>query len=111
MTPLHARKPLPSSEAGARIRNLVEQVTQHPGTAVVISNGDTKESAVLVDTRHYELLVHKASRAGAQNGAAGEPFRLAGSLEILVSDEELEAGIAAERARQADLAAAKFNDL
>lgn len=109
MTPLHARKPLPSSEAGARIRNLVEQVTQHPGTAVVISNGDSKDSAVLVDTRHYELLMHRAGRAG--NLENGEPFRLAGSIEILVSDEELEAGIAAERRRQAELAAAKFKDL
>ncbi|HEV3051916.1 MAG TPA: hypothetical protein VGX50_16530 [Longimicrobium sp.] len=109
MTPLHARKPLPSHEAGARIHNLVEQVTQHPGTAVVISNGDSNDSAVLVDTRHYELLVHRAGRAA--NAEAGEPFRLAGSIEILVSDEELEAGIAAERRRQADLAAAKFKDL
>jgi hypothetical protein len=111
MTPLHARKPLPSSEAGARIYNLVEQVTRSPGTAVLIANGDSKESAVLVDTRHYELLVHQASRGAAAAPVLREPFRLAGSMEILVSDDELEAGITAERSRQADLMAAKFRNL
>jgi hypothetical protein len=37
-----------------------------------------------------------------------EPFRLAGSMELLVSAEELEAGIAAERERQAELFEAKM---
>ena len=37
-----------------------------------------------------------------------KPFRIAGSLKILVSDDELEAGIAAARARQAELFRAKM---
>ena len=43
-----------------------------------------------------------------EDGEPQEPFRLAGSMELLVSDEELEAGIAAERKRQAELFEAKM---
>lgn len=111
MTPLHARKPLPSSEAGTCISKLVEDVTQNPGKAVVIANGGSKDSAVLVETLHYEVLTHRAGKKNGTGLTPGEPFRLAGSMEILVSDDELEAGIAGDRRRQADLAAAKFNDL
>lgn len=111
MPPLHAQKPLAAAEAGASISRLIEQVTRDPGKAVVIANENSEASAVLVDTLHYELLTHRAKQNSAIDFTPGEPFRLAGSMEILVSDDELEAGIAAERRRQAELAAAKFADL
>lgn len=111
MPPLHARTPLPSAEAGDCIYKLVEEVTQNPGKAVVIANGGSNDSAVLVETLHYEVLTHRAGKKNGTGFMPGEPFRLAGSMEILVSDDDLEAGIAADRRRQADLAAAKFSDL
>jgi hypothetical protein len=49
-----------------------------------------------------------ANKADQHAAAEAEPFRLAGSLKILVSDEELEAGIAEERRRQAELFEAKL---
>lgn len=63
---------------------------------------------MLVDATHYELLLHKADLV---DHPPGEPFRAAGSIRLLVTPEELEAGIASERRRQAELAAAKFKDL
>jgi hypothetical protein len=40
-----------------------------------------------------------------------EPFRVAGSLRVLVSDEELEAGIAEARRHQAELFEAKMRSI
>lgn len=108
MVYLNGRKPLFVSEARARFSELVEQVMDKPGTAVFIGHRDRAGSAVLIDGVHYQLLVEKAKIV---DSPPGEPFRLAGSIKILVSDEELEQGIAEERRRQAELAAAKFNDL
>lgn len=47
------------------------------------------------------------------NGQAeeAEPFRIVGSLKLLVSPEELEAGIAEERRRQAVLSEAKMRSI
>lgn len=42
---------------------------------------------------------------------AVEPFNVVGSLKILVSDEELEAGIAEARRRQAELFEAKMRSI
>lgn len=108
MVNVNGRKPLLVSEARARFSELVEEVMDQPGTAVFIGHRDRTGSAVLVDGVHYRLLLEKAKIA---DSPPGEPFRLAGSIKILVSDEELEQGIAMERQRQAELAAAKFDDL
>jgi prevent-host-death family protein len=105
---LNGHRPLLVSEARARFSELIEQVMAQPGTTVVIGHRDRQRSAVLVDAAHYQLLLEKAKIV---DSPPGEPFRLAGSIEILVSDNELEAGIAAERRKQAELAAAKFSDL
>ena len=47
------------------------------------------------------------------DGAAEEvePFSMVGSLKVLVSDEELEAGIAEARRRQAELFEAKMRSI
>lgn len=108
MPGMNGRKPLLVSEARARFSELVEQVMDAPGSTVVIGHRDRKGSAVLVDACHYQLLLAKAEIA---DNPPGEPFRLAGSMKLLVPPDELEGGIAAERRRQADLAAAKFADL
>jgi prevent-host-death family protein len=108
MPSVNTRKPLLVSEARARFSELVEQVMEQPGTAVHIGHRGRKGSVVLVDALHYQLLVERA-RVAEQTW--GNHFRLAGSMEVLVSDEELEAGIAEDRRAQAELAAAKFNDL
>lgn len=96
------------SEARARFSELVEQVMEQPGTAVHIGHRGRKGSVVLVDARHYQLLVERARVA---EHSWGTRFRLAGSMEILVSDDDLQAGIAAERRAQDDRAAAKLSDL
>lgn len=108
MPTANTKKPLLVSEARARFSELVEQVMEQPGTAVHIGHRGRKGSVVLVDALHYQLLVERAKVA---EQTWGNHFRLAGSIEILVSDEELEAGIAADRRAQADRAAAKFSDL
>lgn len=108
MSVVNGRKPLLVSEARARFSELVEQVMEEPGSTVVIGHRDRKGSAVLVDARHYELLLAKAEIV---DNPPGEPFRLAGSMKLLVPADELEASISAERGRQAELAAAKFGDL
>lgn len=108
MPSANGRKPLLVSEARARFSELVEQVMEQPGTAVHIGHRGRKGSVVLVDALHYQLLVEKAKMT---DQTWGNHFRLAGSMEILVSDEELEQGIASERRKQAELAAAKFDDL
>jgi hypothetical protein len=108
MSQIGAPTPLLASEARARFSELLEQVTKHPGNAVRIGHRHRKASAVLIDAGHYELLLAKAEIV---DHPVGEPFRLAGSMKLLVSPDELEAGIATERRRQAELAAAKFADL
>lgn len=108
MVKFSARKKLLASEARAKFSSLLEEVSGHPGRAIYISRRDRKDAAVLVDAAHYELLMHKADLVDHPHG---EPFQIVGSLKVLVSDDELEAGIAADRRRQAELAAAKFNDL
>jgi prevent-host-death family protein len=108
MPSVNTKKPLLVSEARARFSELVEQVMEQPGTAVHIGHRGRKGSVVLVDALHYQLLVERAKVA---EQTWGNHFRLAGSIEILVSDEDLEAGIAADRHAQAELSAAKFSDL
>ena len=108
MPKLNTPKSLLASEAGACMPALVVQVTERPGTTVVIDDDGASGSAVLVDAVHYQLLMEKAKLS---DGTAGKPFSIVGSIEILVSDEELEQGIAARRREQAQLAAAKFADI
>jgi prevent-host-death family protein len=108
MVRLSPRKKLLASEARAKFSSLLEEVSGHPGRAIYIARRDRKDAAVLVDAAHYELLMHKADLV---DHPPGEPFQVVGSLKVLVPDDELEAGIAAERWRQARLAAAKFDDL
>lgn len=108
MAKLNRPKPLLVSEAAARMPALVDRVTEHPGETVVIGNGGPGGAAVLVDSGHYQLLVEKARTA---DRSAGMPFNIVGSLQILVSDEELEEGIAARRRDQGSRAAAKLADL
>ncbi|HEX6373601.1 MAG TPA: type II toxin-antitoxin system Phd/YefM family antitoxin [Longimicrobium sp.] len=108
MVELSSHKKLLASEARAKFSSLLEEVSVHPGRAIYIARRDHKDAAVLVDAAHYEVLMRKAELV---DHPPGEPFRLAGSMRLLVSPDELEAGIAAERRRQAELAAAKFNNL
>ena len=108
MVNLSPRKELLASEARARFSSLLEEVSSHPGTAIFIAHRDRKSAAVLVDAAHYEVLMHKADLV---DHPPGEPFKIAGSLKILVSDDELESRIAARRQRQAELAAAKRAEL
>jgi hypothetical protein len=108
MPKLNSRKPMLASELGAGVPPLVEQVTEQPGITVRIDTDGARGSAVLVDAVHYQRLVEKAKNADV---SPEKPFSIVGSIEILVSDEELEQGIAARRREQAALAAAKFGDL
>lgn len=103
-----SRKKLLASEARAKFSSLLEEVSVHPGRAIYIARRDRKDAAVLVDAAHYEILMRKAELV---DHPPGEPFQIVGSLKVLVSDDELVAGIAAERRRQAEMAAAKFADL
>lgn len=85
--------PLLVSEAGVRASERTEHVMGLPEAPLQIGVKDQKGAQLSIDH------------------PPGEPFRLAGSIEILVSDEALEQGMAAERRRQTELAAAKFDDV
>lgn len=108
MVKLGSPKKLLASQARAKLSSLLEEVSVHPGRAIYIARRDHKDAAVLVDAAHYEVLMRKAELVDHPHG---EPFQVVGSLRVLVSDEELQAGIAEERRRQAELAALKFRDL
>lgn len=101
-------KKLLASEARAKFSSLLEEVSVHPGRAIYIARRDRKNAAVLVDAAHYEILMRKADLV---DHPPGEPFQVVGSLKILVSDDELEARMAARRRRQTELAAAKRAEL
>lgn len=96
------------SQARAELFDLVDRVTSQEGEVVLIEHRDRVERAALVSERHLRYLyatIEELRKRGTQ------PFRLAGSMKLLVSVEELEAALEQSRREQARLAAAKFGAL
>jgi PHD/YefM family antitoxin component YafN of YafNO toxin-antitoxin module len=96
------------SEARARLFDLVDQVTSAGESVVLIEHRDRAERAALVSEQHLRYLyatIEELRKRGIR------PFRLAGSMKLLVSEDGLEAAIERTRREQTDLARSKFDDL
>lgn len=85
------------SEARARLPELAQRVMGAPGEIVIIEHRDRKERLVLTTESHYRML-EAAMLDSKKQGSA--PFKLLGSLHSALTDEELEAALAAARAAQ-----------
>lgn len=69
-----------------------------PGEIVIIEHRDRKERLVLTTESHYRALEAAVQNAKEKWGQA--PFRLLGSLHSALTDEELEAALAAAKVAQ-----------
>lgn len=93
------------SEARAKLFALVDYVTREEQGVVLIERRDRPERAALVSEEHLRYLY--ATIEGLERRGRA-PFRLRGSMKLLVSPEELESALAEGRREQAELAARKF---
>jgi hypothetical protein len=96
------------SQARAQLFELIGEVTQNPEEPVVIEHRDRDERAVLVDEGHYRYLVNVAHGVMV---ARERPFRLFGSMQLNVPEDEFDAWLDENRRTQAGLAARKLADL
>lgn len=95
------------SEARARLFDLVDYVTREERGVVLIERRDRPERAALVSEEHLRYLY--ATIDGLERKSR-TPFRLKGSMKLMVSPEELESALAEGRREQAELATRKFDD-
>lgn len=95
------------SEARAKLFDLVDYVTSEERGVVLIERRDKPERAALISEEHLRFL-YATIQGLEKKGCA--PFRLKGSMKLLVSPEELEAALAEGRREQAELAARKLQN-
>lgn len=100
-------KKLKISEARAKLFDLVDYVTGEDHGVVLIERRNKPERAALVSEEHLRYLY--ATIEGLESKQRS-PFRLKGSMKLLVSPEELEAALGEGRREQAELAARKLQD-
>jgi PHD/YefM family antitoxin component YafN of YafNO toxin-antitoxin module len=100
-------KKLKISEARAKLFDLVDYVTGEDQGVVLIERRNKPERAALVSEEHLRYLY--ATIEGLESKQRS-PFRLKGSMKLLVSPEELEAALGEGRREQAALAARKLQD-
>ena len=96
------------SEARARLFELVDEVTSNPDDAVVIEHRDRDERAVLVNADRYNYLVQAAHGVMV---ARERPFRLFGSMQLNVPEDEFDTWLDENRRSQAGLASRKLDEL
>jgi PHD/YefM family antitoxin component YafN of YafNO toxin-antitoxin module len=95
------------SEARAKFFDLVDYVTDHPDSAVVIEHRSRKDRAVLVDEGRLKYL----ESIEVEYKRKSKPFKLLGSLKLAVPEDEFDAWFEENRRKQADLSRAKLADL
>lgn len=100
-------KKLKISEARAKLFDLVDFVTGEEQGVVLIERRNNPERAALVSEEHLRYLY--ATIEGLESKQRS-PFRLKGSMKLLVSPEELEAALGEGRREQAELAARKLQE-
>ncbi len=98
------RKRMTVSEARAKLYELVEEVTDAPDQAVVIEHRDRRSRAVLVDESHFQYLEAIATEYRKRS----TPFRLRGSLELAVSEDEFDEWMDRNRSEQSRLSREKL---
>lgn len=103
-----SKKRMTVSEARAHLYELVEYVTDTPDAEVVIEHRSRKGKAVLVDAARLTYL--ETTLRELQKREA-KPFRLQGSMELLVTEDEFDEWMEESRREQARLFEQKFRDL
>lgn len=92
------------SEARARLFRLVDDVIDTDGI-VSIEHRDREERVLLVSEKRFRYLEETLNELKKRTETL---FHLAGSIDLLVSEEELEEALKEARAEQARLAKLKF---
>ncbi|MGH9162770.1 MAG: hypothetical protein ACRD2X_22620 [Vicinamibacteraceae bacterium] len=96
---------LPLAKARAKLYELADYVASSPDAVVYLEHRGKKERLALVRETRLAYL-----EARAERGRAGDakPFKLAGSLQTRLSDEELEEALADAKRDAARAFAAKL---
>ncbi len=89
------------SEARARLPELAQRVTDSPSEVIIIEHRNRKQRLVLASESQLLLLEAMVEKLKRQNPPSG--FKLKGSMWSDLTDEEMEAAIAADRQTQAAL--------
>jgi PHD/YefM family antitoxin component YafN of YafNO toxin-antitoxin module len=97
------------SEARARLPELAQRAMDAPGEPIIIEHRDRQERLVLTTESH--LLMLEATVAELRKARAGGPFKLAGSLQSDLSDEQLEAVLLKQKEARKAANAARLRDL
>lgn len=95
------------SEARANLFDLVDFVIDAEDDVVLIEHRDRTERAALLSERYLRYLTGSLEQLRAEGL---RDFRLAGSMRLLVSEDELERSLANSRAQEVQ-AGRRFQDL
>ena len=96
------------SEVRARLPELAKYLSRSPHAMVLIEHRDMKERLALVTERHLRYL---ESIVGAAKRRRTGSFKLAGSISSRLSDEAIEAALAAVVKEQGTRATVKSESL
>jgi hypothetical protein len=96
------------SDARARLAELADYVMAMPGRKVLIEHRNRKERLVLTTEAYIDYLEDKVLQALQDSS---RPFKLFGTVESVLSDDELEAALEVDAAEQEQLRKLKFDEL
>jgi Ni,Fe-hydrogenase maturation factor len=96
------------SEARAKLPELAKRVIATVGTVEYIEHRDLPEQLALTTESHIQFLETTVAELKRRTT---QPFKLEGSVRSKLSDEELEASLAAARKEQADRAASRVPEI
>lgn len=95
------------SEARGKLPDLAKFLAEHPHEVVLVEHRDLDHRIALTTEGHIRYLETAVRELKKQ---ASQPFKLAGSISSTLSDEELDAALQSESARQAELRQEKLRD-
>jgi hypothetical protein len=96
------------SEARGKLPQIAKLLKRSPDEVVLIEHRDMNDRLAIVSERHLRNL---ESIVKSLKDQFSKPFRLAGSIETKLSDEELEEALETIKKEQEQTAAAKLEDL
>lgn len=91
------RVKVPISTARAKLFQLTDLVRSGDDTVVVLEQRGGKDNVALVREARLAYLEARTAEAEKREQKPAKPWRLAGSLKLLVSPEELEASLKESR--------------
>ena len=96
------------SEARGKLPQIARLLQRSPDEVVLVEHRDMDDRLAIVSERHLRNL---ESIVKSLKDRFSKPFRLAGSIESKLSDQELEEALDAIKKEQESKAAAKLKDL